>query len=114
MNTRSETIPSLWKNRIFQQLFWAHGLSLIGSGLSSLALGLLAHQLVGASASSVLGVTLAIWIIVLVAHRTCHLADGKVAGAFPNGAPPTLIDSTSPCPSAAGSMRNCRSISRKE
>ena len=40
MITPPESIPSLWKNRVFQQLFWAHGLSLVGSGLSSLALGL--------------------------------------------------------------------------
>ncbi len=62
----SEVIPSLWNHRVFQQLFWAHALSLVGSGLSSLALGLLAHQLVGASASEVLGITLAIRIIVIV------------------------------------------------
>ena len=66
MHIQPETIPSLWRNRIFQQLFWAHGLSLFGSGLSSLALGLLAYQLVGASASSVLGITLAIRIVVIV------------------------------------------------
>ena len=79
MNTRSETIPSLWKNRIFQQLFWAHGLSLVGSGLSSLALGLLAHQLVGAAASSVLGVTLAIRIAVIV---VCSPWSGQIAARF--------------------------------
>ena len=62
----SGTSTSLWKHRVFQQLFWAHALSLFGSGLSSLALGLLAYQLVGASASTVLGVTLAIRIIVIV------------------------------------------------
>lgn len=79
MSTQSETIPSLWKNRVFQQLFWAHGLSLVGSGLSSLALGLLAHQLVGASASEVLGVTLAIRIIVIV---ICSPWSGQIAARF--------------------------------
>jgi len=57
---------SLWRNRPFQRLFWAHVVSLVGSGLSSIALGLLAHQLVGASASAVLGVTLATRIVVIV------------------------------------------------
>ncbi|MFM2198651.1 MAG: hypothetical protein RLZZ505_2083 [Verrucomicrobiota bacterium] len=66
MTTPQKSIPSLWNHRVFQQLFWAHALSLFGSGLTSLALGLLAHQLVGASASEVLGVTLAIRIIVIV------------------------------------------------
>jgi MFS family permease len=79
MSTSPETIPSLWKNRVFQQLFWAHGLSLVGSGLSSLALGLLAHQLVGASASSVLGVTLAIRIIVIVIFSPWS---GQIAARF--------------------------------
>ncbi len=61
-----EPTASLWRNRPFQQIFWAHVISLVGSGLSSVALGLLAHQLVGASASMVLGVTLAIRIVVIV------------------------------------------------
>jgi hypothetical protein len=37
---------SLWRNLPFQRHFWAHVISLVGSGLSSVALGLLAHQLV--------------------------------------------------------------------
>ena len=70
---------SLWSHRAFQQLFWAHALSLVGSGLSSLALGLLAHELVGASASSVLGITLAIRIAVIV---FCSPWAGKLADHF--------------------------------
>jgi len=64
----SETMPgdSLWRNHRFMRLFAAHVVSLVGSGLSSVALGLLAHQLVGASASAVLGITLAIRIVVIV------------------------------------------------
>ena len=76
MNISSD---SLWRHRAFQQLFWAHALSLVGSGLSSLALGLLAHHLVGASASSVLGITLAIRIIVIV---FCSPWAGKLADRF--------------------------------
>lgn len=56
----------LSRNVPFQRLFWAHVVSLVGSGLSSVALGLLANQLVGASASAVLGVTLTIRIVVIV------------------------------------------------
>jgi len=64
----SETMPdqSLWRNHRFVRLFAAHVVSLVGSGLSSVALGLLAHQLVGASASAVLGITLAIRIVVII------------------------------------------------
>ncbi|MBB5037559.1 MFS transporter [Prosthecobacter dejongeii] len=76
MNTTS---TSLWHHRAFQQLFWAHALSLVGSGLCSLALGLLAHELVGASASSVLGITLAIRIAVIV---LCSPWAGKLADHF--------------------------------
>lgn len=77
---------SLWRHRAFQQLFWAHALSLIGSGLSSLALGLLAHQLVGASASTVLGITLAIRIVVIV---FCSPWAGKLADHF--GVRPLMV-----------------------
>src|SRR5215210_5898620 len=62
----SENNSSLWRHGVFQKLFWAHVVSLVGSGLSSVALALLAHQLVGASAAAVLGVTLAIRIVVIV------------------------------------------------
>ena len=49
-----EKTSGLWSNPIFQKLYWAHVISLLGSGISSVALGLLAHALVGASASQVL------------------------------------------------------------
>jgi hypothetical protein len=53
MNIESD--KGLWSNDIFQKLYRAHVISLVGSGISSIALGLLAHALVGASASAVLG-----------------------------------------------------------
>lgn len=56
----------MWKQPVFLKLYWAHVISLVGSGVSSVALGLLAHALVGASASAVLGYTLAIRIAVIV------------------------------------------------
>lgn len=72
-------MDSLWRHRVFQQLFWAHALSLVGSGLTSVALGLLAHELVGASASTVLGITLAIRIIVIV---VCSPWTGRIAARW--------------------------------
>lgn len=65
-STESGGGPRLWANRVFQKLYWAHVVSLLGSGISSVALGLLAHALVGASASEVLGYTLTIRIVVIV------------------------------------------------
>ncbi len=79
---------TLWGNLPFQRLFWAHAISLVGSGLGSVALGLLAHQLVGASASEVLGVTLAIRIVVIV---LCAPWAGQVADWL--GARTTMIAS---------------------
>lgn len=69
----------LWRHGVFQKLFWAHVISLVGSGLSSVALALLAHQLVGASASAVLGVTLAIRIGVIV---LCSPFAGQIAKRY--------------------------------
>jgi NRE family putative nickel resistance protein-like MFS transporter len=64
--TDSRIKNGLWSNGVFLKLYWAHVISLVGSGVSSVALGLLAHALVGASASAVLGYTLAIRIAVIV------------------------------------------------
>lgn len=65
MSTSSGESPLL-QNSAFRRLFVAQVISLVGSGLSSVALGLLANQLVGASASAVLGITLTIRIVVIV------------------------------------------------
>ncbi len=56
----------LWKNRAFAKLFSAHAISLLGTSLTSIALGLLAHELVGAGVAAVMGITLAIRIAVIV------------------------------------------------
>ncbi len=80
--------PPLWRHGVFQKLFWAHVISLIGSGLSSVALALLAHQLVGASASAVLGMTLAIRTVVIV---FCSPWAGQIAERF--GARAVMIGS---------------------
>ena len=79
MNSKPDNDSPLWRHAVFQKLFWAHVISLIGSGLSSVALALLAHQLVGASAAAVLGVTLAIRIVVIV---FCSPFAGQVAERY--------------------------------
>jgi MFS family permease len=84
----SDDNASLWRHLPFQRLFWAHALSLIGTGITSVALGLLAHELVGASASVVLGMTLTIRIIVIV---TCAPWVGGIAERF--GSRTTLLAS---------------------
>lgn len=79
---------SLWRDPPFQRLFWAHALSLVGTGITSVALGLLAHELVGASASIVLGMTLTIRIVVIV---FCAPWVGGIAQRF--GSRSTLLAS---------------------
>ncbi len=86
MKSESRTPRGLWTNSAFQKLYWAHVISLVGSGISSVALGLLAHALVGASASAVLGYTLAIRIGVIV---LCSPWAGHLAQRF--GARATMI-----------------------
>lgn len=67
--TRAPAVSSnlpLWRNGGFSLLFGAHTISLFGAALTSVALGLLAYELVGAAVSQVLGVTLTIRIVVIV------------------------------------------------
>ncbi|MFV0294588.1 MAG: MFS transporter [Hyphomicrobiaceae bacterium] len=54
------------KNRTYRHLFAAQVISLIGTGLMTVALGLLAYDLAGANAGAVLGTALAIKMIAYV------------------------------------------------
>ncbi|MFJ8013330.1 MFS transporter [Streptomyces sp. NPDC096339] len=58
---------SVWRNRTYRRLFTAHAVALIGTGLATVALSLLAHDLAGDRASAVLGTALAIKMIAYVA-----------------------------------------------
>ncbi|KRW96991.1 MFS transporter, partial [Paracoccus sp. MKU1] len=54
------------KNRIYRHLFAAQVIALLGTGLMTVALGLLAYDLAGADAGAVLGTALAIKMIAYV------------------------------------------------
>ncbi|MEF2554619.1 MFS transporter, partial [Aurantimonas sp. A2-1-M11] len=54
------------RHRTYRHLFAAQVLSLIGTGLTTVALGLLAYDLAGADAGVVLGTALAIKMIAYV------------------------------------------------
>lgn len=54
------------KNRTYRHLFLAQVIALIGTGLATVALGLLAYDLAGANAGAVLGTALAIKMIAYV------------------------------------------------
>ena len=67
-------------NRIYRHLFAAQILSLLGSGLTTVALGLLAYDLAGADAGAVLGTALALKMLAYVG--VAPLA-GALAGRWP-------------------------------
>lgn len=62
-------------NRTYRHLFLAQVLSLLGTGLSTVALGLLVYELAGANAGAVLGTAFAIKMV-------AYVGIAPVAGAF--------------------------------
>lgn len=63
------------KNRNYRHLFLAQVIALIGTGLATVALGLLAYDLAGAQAGAVLGTALAIKMV-------AYIGVAPIAGAF--------------------------------
>jgi len=63
------------KNRTYRHLFMAQVVALIGTGLATVALGLLAYDIAGAEAGAVLGTALALKMI-------AYVGVAPVAGAF--------------------------------
>ncbi|MBK1787384.1 MFS transporter [Prauserella cavernicola] len=70
-------MSSLFAHRDYRQLFTAQVVALFGTGLTTVALGLLAYELAGADAGAVLGTALAIKMItyVVVAPVVAAFAD---------------------------------------
>ncbi|RII76074.1 MFS transporter [Pseudomonas monteilii] len=66
---------SVLKNRTYRHLFLAQVIALVGTGLATVALGLLAFDLAGAQAGAVLGTALAI-------KMTAYIGVAPVAAAF--------------------------------
>lgn len=65
----SQSAPSLLSplaNRTYRHLFFAQVIALVGTGLATVALGLLAYDLAGANAGAVLGTALAIKMVAYV------------------------------------------------
>ena len=57
---------TVWSNRSFVQLFWAHTISLVGTAIGTAAIALLAEDLSQGSGPRVLGYTLTIRIVVFL------------------------------------------------
>jgi MFS family permease len=71
---------SVLANRTYRHLFLAQIIALVGTGLATVALGLLAYDIAGGSAGAVLGTALAIKMI-------AYIGVAPVAGAFANRVP---------------------------
>ncbi|WP_406728563.1 MFS transporter [Streptomyces sp. GD-15H] len=74
---------SVLRNRTYRHLFTAQAIALVGTGLATVALGLLAYDIAGADAGSVLGTALAIKMVAYVAIAP---AIGAVAARLPRRA----------------------------
>ncbi len=72
---RGKLMLEVLGNRTYRHLFAAQVLSLIGTGLTTVALGLLAYELAGADAGAVLGTALAL-------KMTAYVCLAPVAGAL--------------------------------
>jgi len=68
------------RSRTYRHLFAAQVTALLGTGLATVALGLIAYQLAGAQAGAVLGTALAIKMI-------AYVGVAPIAGAFANQFP---------------------------
>ncbi|MGA4542000.1 MFS transporter [Uniformispora flossi] len=82
---------SVLRNRTYRRLFTAQVVALVGTGLATVALSLLAYDLAGADASAVLGTALAIKMVAYVA--IAPLA-GAAAGRIPRRALMVAMDLT--------------------
>jgi len=71
---------SVLANRTYRHLFLAQLIALIGTGLATVALGLLAYDIAGGNAGAVLGTALAIKMV-------AYIGVAPVAGAFANRVP---------------------------
>ena len=71
---------SILANRTYRHLFAAQVIALIGTGLATVALGLLAFDLAGANAGAVLATALAIKMV-------AYIGIAPVVGAFANHLP---------------------------
>ena len=71
---------SVLRNRTYRHLFLAQVIALIGTGLATVALSLLAYDIAGGSAGAVLGTALAIKMV-------AYIGIAPIAGAFANRVP---------------------------
>ncbi|MFI6151790.1 MFS transporter [Kitasatospora sp. NPDC051170] len=82
---------SVLRNRAYRHLFTAQVVALVGTGLATVALSLLAYRIAGADASAVLGTALAIKMVAYVAVAPVA---GALAGRIPRRSLMVAMDLT--------------------
>src|SRR3546814_19509040 len=80
INRNKRHVLSVLANRTYRHLFMAQVIALIGTGLATVALGLLAYDIAGGSAGAVLGTALAIKMV-------AYIGVAPVVGAFADRLP---------------------------
>ncbi|BBD02191.1 hypothetical protein YGS_C2P0204 [Sphingobium sp. YG1] len=80
INRNKRDVISVLANRTYRHLFMAQVIALIGTGLATVALGLLAYDIAGGSAGAVLGTALAIKMV-------AYIGVAPVVGAFADRLP---------------------------
>lgn len=75
-----KTVLEVLANRVYRHLFLAQIIALVGTGLATVALGLLAYDLAGGNAGAVLGTALAIKMV-------AYIVVAPIAGAFATRVP---------------------------
>ncbi len=81
---------SVLANSTYRHLFFAQVIALVGTGLATVALGLLAYEIAGADAGAVLGTALAIKMVAYVgiapiAGAGTVRANAPASGTWPIG-----------------------------
>ncbi|MFE6051453.1 MFS transporter [Kitasatospora sp. NPDC056446] len=85
---------SVLRDRTYRHLFTAQAVALVGTGLATVALSLLAYRIAGGGASAVLGTALAIKMVAYVAVAPVA---GALAGRIPRRALMVAMDLTRAC-----------------
>ena len=99
---------NILSNRTYRHLFMAQVIALIGTGLATVALGLLAYDLAGDRAGAVLGTALAI-------KMSAYILVAPVAAAFADKFPrrTMLVTLVPPAWSSRASISPCRQAASK-
>ena len=81
------------KNRTYRHLFLAQVVALLGTGLATVALSLLAFDLAGDKAGQVVGTAMAIKMVATVGQAKVSIAPWRITPIPPAPTNPSTVDS---------------------